>query len=156
MVHFIDKLAQSINASSRTDVVYFDFMKAFDSVNHDLILYKLKSQFGIDGRLLKFMVNYLQDRTQCVVVDGVSSSLRPVQSGVPQGSILGPLLFVMFINDMFQCTSSGTSITLYADDTKIARQIDSWADHTILQQDIDALHIWSVNNKMKFHPGKCR
>ena len=57
----------------------FDFMKAFDSVNHDLILYKLKSQFGIDGRLLKFMVNYLQDRTQCVVVDGVSSSLRPVQ-----------------------------------------------------------------------------
>ena len=156
MVHFIDKLAQSINASSRTDVVYFDFMKAFDSVNHDLILYKLKSQFGIDGRLLKFMVNYLQDRTQCVVVDGVSSSLRPVQSGVPQGSILGPLLFVMFINDMFQCTSSGTSITLYADDTKIARQIDSWADHTILQQDIDALHIWSVNNKMKFHPGKCK
>ena len=66
MVHFIDSLAQSIIASSRTDaLVYFDFMKAFDSVNHDLILYKLKSKFGIDGRLLMFMVNYLQDRTQC-------------------------------------------------------------------------------------------
>ena len=156
MVPFIDTLAQTINASSRRDVIYFDFMKAFDSVNHDLILSKLKRQYGIDGRLLKLMVNYLQDRTQCVVVDGVSSGQRPVQSGVPQGSILGPLLFVMFINDMFQCISSGTDIALYADDTKISRQIDSWSDHVILQQDIDALHLWSVNNKMKFHPVKCK
>lgn len=156
MVSFVDSLAQTINESSRTDVVYFDFMKAFDSVNHDLILSKLKHQYKIEGRLLKFMVSYLQDRVQRVVIDGIESTPSIVQSGVPQGSILGPLLFVLFINDIFSCTSSGTEISLYADDTKIWRRIDSWNDHVILQNNIDALHNWSILNKMKFHPLKCK
>ena len=69
---------------------------------------------------------------------------------------MGPLLFVLFINDIVSDVSDGTNIALYADDTKIWRTIRTWADHLILQDDIDCLYAWSVSNKMKFHPGKCK
>ena len=88
MVGFCDNIALSLNDCLRTDVIYFDFAKAFDSVNHDLILKKLKRRYNIDGRLLKFLVNYLCEREQCVTIGNVKSSVKPVLSGVPQGSIL--------------------------------------------------------------------
>ena len=155
MLHFTDSLAGSINDAGRSDVIYFDFAKAFDSVNHDVLLYKLKSEYGVDGVLLKFIINYLKDRKQRVVIGGHQSCLKPVNSGVPQGSIIGPLLFVLFINDMSKCVSPGTNIALYADDTKIWRKIESPEDHDILQNDINALLRWSIINKMNFHPDKC-
>ena len=156
LINFAESVAFGLNLSIRTDVVYFDFAKAFDSVNHDIILRKLKNNFKIDGTMLKFMVNYLQDRKQCVVIAGEKSNMANVRSGVPQGSILGPLLFVLFIDDMSEVVSEDTQIALYADDTKIWRRINSWEDHIALQRDIDALHKWSIDNKMKFHPQKCK
>ena len=110
----------------------------------------------IDGTLLKFVKNYLEDRFQKVVIGSESSSILNVNSGVPQGSILGPLLFVLFINDLPSCLSDGTDIVLYADDTKIWRKINSISDCFCLQSDIDRLNNWASENKMKFHPSKCK
>ena len=98
LIPFTENLAFTLNNSSRTDVIYFDFAKAFDSVNHDIILYKLKNNFGIDGHLLQFIKAYLQDRKQQVIINGSISNKLSVNSGVPQGSIPGPLLFVIFID----------------------------------------------------------
>ena len=117
---------------------------------------KLKEIYDINGRLLRFLTNYLKDRGQCVVIDGHKSDMKPVASGVPQGSILGPLLFVLFINDIVEDINDGTNIALYADDTKIWRTIHSWVDHMILQDDINCLYRWSLKNNMNFHPGKCK
>ena len=156
LIPFTYDLALGLNNKSKIDVIYFDFAKAFDSVSHDLILRKLKDSFGINGLMLRFIKSYLQGRQQEVVIGGVKSGVLPVKSGVPQGSILGPLLFVIFINDMFECISDGTKIALYADDTKIWREINYSIDNFTLQCDIDKLSEWAHCNKMKFHPFKCK
>ena len=156
MLAYIDHLAVNHNLKIETDVVYFDFAKAFDSVNHDTILSKLKQQYEIKGHLLRFIREYLKDRKQCVIIDGNFSSFSPVLSGVPQGSVLGPLLFVLFINDIVNEIDPDTNVLLYADDMKIYRQINSQLDRHTLQSDINSLEQWACTNKMRFHPGKCK
>ena len=89
--------------------------------------------------MLKFVKGYLENRTQRVVINNKHSKILPVNSGVPQGSVLGPLLFTLFINDIYDNVSEGTNIALYADDTKIWRKITSIEDCIILNRDIDTL-----------------
>ena len=152
---FTESIARSLHEKIGTDIIYFDFAKAFDTVSHDLILKKLKTQYNIDGTLLKFFAEYLRSRKQRVILDNFISESVDVLSGVPQGSILGPLLFVLFINDIYANIDNDSNIALFADVTKIWRDINSESDCETLQNDINTLSIWSRNNKMSFHPDKC-
>ena len=152
----IESLSTNLLQNLPTDIIYFDFAKAFVTVNHDIILSKLKYQYKIDGRMLKFFKSYLRNRTQRVVLDNCTSDIVDVLSGVPQGSILGPLLFVLFINDIFHNIDKNSLIGLYADDTKLSRKIATLADCDILQHDIDTLKKWCINNNMKFNSDKCK
>ena len=156
LVSFSHDISVGLNSNNLIDVIYLDFAKAFDTVNHDIILLKLKNEYNIDGLMLKFIKEYLQGRKQRVAVNGTLSDIRAVKSGVPQGSILGPLLFILFITSMQNRVSPGTQIALYADDTKLWRRIVTPNDHEILQRDINALFQWSIENKMRFHAKKCK
>ena len=133
-----------------------DDLFSYYAIYHDLLLHKLKNLHKIDGRLLRFIVSYLSDREQCVVLGNTKSEYKSVLSGVPQGSILGPILFVLFINDLPNGLSDGTNLALYADNTKIWRNINSDNDHEILQGDIVHLNNWASQNMMTFHPQKCK
>ena len=144
---FNESIARSLHEKIGTYIIYFDFAKAFDTVSHDLILKKLITQYNIDGTLLKFFTEYLRSRKQRVILDSVISESVDLLSGVPQGSILGPLLFVPFINDIYANIDNDSNIALFADDTKIWRDINSESDCETLQNDINTLSIWSRNNK---------
>ena len=156
LVNLSDSINIDLHNKIGTDIIYFDFQKAFDTVKHDLILMKLKNQFNINGCLLRFISSYLKDRTQRVVLENDCSSFKPVHSGVQQGSKIGPLLFLLFINDIADDINTETRILQYADDTKLWRAMNSESDCKILQSDIDKLNNWCHANNMKLHPGKCK
>ena len=125
------------------------------SVPHHLLIHKLKS-FGFNGNLLSWFANYLHLRKQRVCIDSYCSQWLPVESGVPQGSILGPLLFLLHINDIYHSLSEGTTIALFADDAKIYRKIVNIDDCHKLQADTNILLNWSDKWKMKFNANKCK
>jgi hypothetical protein len=112
LIPFTDSLARCLNNWAQTDIIYFDFAKASDSVNHDIILEKLKTQYRIDRLTLKFFVEYLFNRVQRVVIGNKFSDELAVASGVPQGSILGPILFVLFVNDIGQSLSEHSNLLM--------------------------------------------
>ena len=135
--------------------MYLDFAKAFDTVDHAILIEKLK-WYGVSGQLSNWFSDYLKDRSQSVVIDGIASERLPVTSGVPQGSLIGPLLFVIFINDLPDVIDVQTSTALYADDTKLHRTILSVKDCDILQQDLANLNTWSLESNMKSNASKCK
>ena len=148
-------IGQSLDKNVQTDIVYLDFAKAFDSVDHQILLQKLKS-YGVRGQLYKWFVDYLNGRCQRVVIDGASSHWAPVTSGVSQGSILGPILFVIFINDLPDILPNEKMASLYADGTKVFNPIRSIADCEKVQQSLTNLECWSRNNNLDFNSSKCK
>ena len=143
----------SVINSYQTDVVYLDFRKAFDSVAHNELLHKLW-HFGICGNLWMWFKAYLSDRCQYVSVGHSASGVLPVISGVPQGSILGPLLFLIYINDLPDKLSL-SKLLLFADDAKCFMSISSRADCLSLQVDLSSLVDWSSTWKLTFNEKKC-
>lgn len=148
----VNDIAKSLDSGYQTDVILLDFQKAFDKVSHLKLLYKL-SQYGIRGQLNKWVSSFLSNRAQSVVLDGARSEDISVTSGVPQGSVLGPLLFAVFINDLPSVVSS--HVRLFADDCIIYRTIKKDGDALALQEDLNQLQSWAQQWSMSFHPEKC-
>ena len=148
----MDELAQSMCSGKQVDVAVMDFSKAFDVVPHQRLLNKLNF-YGIRGNALKWIEAFLTGRTQQVVVDGEMSDIAPVTSGVPQGSVLGPILFLTFINDMPETVSS--RCRLFADDSIIYREVLTESDCVSLQEDLGKLEQWEKTWGMSFNPTKC-
>lgn len=150
---FNNDILQMINNKQQVDVLYTDFQKAFDKVDHDIILKKLHS-LGVSESLLLLFVSYLQDRFFVVRHNGNTSGKFKANSGVPQGSNLGPLLFLIFINDLPDVLQYAKCL-LFADDAKFYLPITTQIDSQNLQSDIDNIYNWSVNNNLKLNISKC-
>ena len=135
------------------DAVYLDIKKAFDRVPHMRLLWKLEHEGGLKGKTLEWMRDYLHDRQMKTVIRDVDSSWCKVTSGVPQGSVLSPIMFQVYINDMNEGLNS--YINLFADDAKILKVVRSVDDCMELQRDIDKIYEWSLRWKLEFNAKKC-
>ena len=130
LLHHFDDILVNLMDGKDTDSIYLDYAKAFDKVDHTLLVKKLH-KYGVHPKLIKWIESFLSDRTQNVVVDGHMSSSAHVISGVPQGTVLGPILFLIFINDITDCITSST-IRCFADDTRISKAISCEEDVALL------------------------
>lgn len=146
-------IADSLDEGVRTDAIIIDFSKAFDLVPHGRLLSKIAAT-GVDFRVVVWIKEFLLGRTQRVRVEGLLSEEVRVTSGVPQGSVLGPLLFLAYVNDIWRNIES--NIRLFADDCIIYRKITDREDIEKLQKDLNRLGEWAVENEMKINPDKSR
>jgi len=148
----VHDLMKRYDSKNQIDVAILDFSKAFDKVPHCRLRSKLE-HYGVTGKTCEWISEFLTNRTQSVLVEGESSSWTEVVSGVPQGTVLGPLLFLIFINDLPDNVTS--QVRLFADDCLVYREVHSYKDQENLQKDLDALENWTQLWGMKFNPSKC-
>ena len=153
LLEYLEYITDQVDQGNPVDSILLDFSKAFDKVPHQRLLLKLKS-VGISGKLLVWIEQWLTGRKQSVVLNDVNSKWRPVLSGVPQGSVLGPILFIIYVNDMDNCVSS--NISKFADDTKIFHKASSSEDYDRLQNDLQRLIEWANLWQMEFNASKCK
>lgn len=153
LLTLVEYISTRLDRGSQVDVLYFDFRKAFDRVNNDILLTKL-SNIGFAPRLLRLLADYLRDRQQFVRLGIYESRPYHTRSGVNQGSILGPLLFLLMVNDLPAVLEQARCL-LYADDLKLFLEVRSNDDCVALQRDVDAVCEWSVANGMEFNMAKC-
>jgi exonuclease III len=146
LIETLDFLTETLNRGLYAILIYLDFAKAFEKVSHKALIYKLRS-YGFNEELVTWLIGFLTKRRQRVKIDEIFSEWREVLSGVPQGSVLGPLLFVIFINDMPKLVSN--VLKLFADDSKLLAQIkNKIVDYKSIQKDLDSLVNWSNEWKM--------
>ena len=154
LLHVINEINKALENREQIYSIYLDFAKAFDEVDHILLSKKLRN-FGITGKILNWFNNYLSNRLQKVTVLGSTPQPLPILSGVPQGSILGALLFLVLVNDLPDSISRRSSVALFADDTKCYRSVTRVSDCEILPSDLHNLVQWCSNWKMDLNLSKC-
>ena len=154
LVNFTQEIFDNLENGKQTDLIIMDFSKAFDKVDHNLLIYKLFNLDLVNLSTVSWIKSFLQNRSQLVVVEGKQSSSVPVMSGVPQGSVLGPCLFLAFINDLPDSLKSKARI--FADDTIVYLTINSQSDAQTLQDDLLKLEQWESNWSMEFNPDKSK
>ena len=148
----IDDFARCLNNKGVIHAIFLDFSKAFDKVPHKKLCHKLAS-YGITGPILEWILDFLSNRTQRVLVGGQTSYSTAVLSGVPQGTVLGPLLFLCYVNDLPRSIKS--KVRMYADDTLLYNVINKIDDCIQLQHDLLTLEEWANVWQMQFNPAKC-
>ena len=153
LLEAMDKWTEALDKGSSVDCIYADFQKAFDKVPHRRLMVKIRA-YGISENICEWIEDFLKDRKQIVKINGKGSKEEVMISGVPQGSVIGPLLFVIFINDLPDLVES--ILMLFADDSKIWKEINGTEDQEMLQKDLDTLKKWSLDWLLIFHPDKLK
>ena len=147
-----DRITQILEEGKNVDVIYLDYAKAFDKLDFRVTLQKLYNM-GVSGNLFAWICSFLTNRYQCVSVQGEKSPKMPVQSGVPQGSVIGPLLFLVMISDIDSSITS-VKVSSFADDTRVMAGISCTEDTAQLQSDLNKIYNWSEQNNAYFNPDK--
>ena len=155
LLEFLEEVTKLVDAGHSVDLLYLDFSRAFDKVPHKRLLSKVRA-LGVVGDVARWIQEWLTDRKQRTVLNGKFSDWKNVSSGVPQGSVLGPCLFVMYINDIDAAIDTVFLVKKFADDTKACGIADTLDDCEILQQQINKLSEWSVEWQMLFNMDKCK
>uniref|UniRef100_A0A803TJS6 Reverse transcriptase domain-containing protein n=1 Tax=Anolis carolinensis TaxID=28377 RepID=A0A803TJS6_ANOCA len=153
LISFFNRVTSWVDTGNTVDVVYLDFSKAFNKVPHDLLANKLV-KYGLDKTTIMWICNWLSERTQRVLTNASSSSWKEVTNGVPQGSVLGLVLFNIFINDLDEGLEG--TIIKFADDIKLGGIANTPEDRSRIQNDFNRLERWAESNKMKFNRDKCK
>ena len=149
--HF-DHVKKLLEEGQNIDVIYLDFEKAFDKLDFEITLQKLQ-ELGVSGKILDWIRSFLSQRKQCVVVEGVKSGQEPVLSGVPQGSVVGPLLFIVMLRDIDRGVSSAW-VSSFADDTRVLAGVSTVEGVVALQEDLEKIYQWAAQNNATFNSTK--
>ena len=153
LLEVINDWTHILDNGKSLDVVYLDYKKAFDSVPYERLLAKLYA-YGIRGKVLAWIRNFLTNRFQRVVINAAMSKAAPVSSGIPQGSVLGPILFLVYVNDLPEVVSN--KVKLFADDTKMYQEVNDSNQKEEMQENLNKIMDWSTKWQLPFNIDKCK
>ena len=158
LVRLLSDIHSAIDSGEVAVLALLDVSAAFDSVDHDILLLRLKNSFGIRGQVLEWLESFIRGSAQSVFVGGIRSQWRAITTGVPQGSVLGPLLYVLFTADVLQIIGeAGVGVQQYADDTQAYQHCkprDAVRAFTQLQTTLTIVQAWMSSNRLKLNPSK--
>ena len=153
-LELIDRIINKMDINEIPLNIFLDLSKAFDTIDHTILLSKLK-YYGLKGSTLNLFHSYLINRKQYIEIEDIASDILPIQIGVPQGSILGPILFIIYVNDFSQCSNKFDFI-MYADDTTLSSTVNSFSVDTLINDELSKVIEWLKINKLSLNKNKSK